>query len=108
MATYQLSYGFNPDGTKNENPLKFDDDEEELEEARRKEEEEKKKLQEKVKQTKKKPSTYIRHYMIINFHLTVYDSSEDTYCREGYEVLYLFVFVTLLHITSLLHFPSLV
>ncbi|RXG69191.1 HIV Tat-specific factor 1-like protein [Armadillidium vulgare] len=26
MATYQLSYGFNPDGTKNENPLKFDDD----------------------------------------------------------------------------------
>lgn len=31
MATYQLSYGFNPDGTKNENPLKFDDDEEEEE-----------------------------------------------------------------------------
>ena len=31
MATYQLSYGFNPDGTKNENPLKFDDDEDDEE-----------------------------------------------------------------------------
>lgn len=81
MATYQLSYGFNPDGTKNENPLKFDDDEEELEEARRKEEEEKK-LQEKGKQTKKKPSKYILYFMFIDFHLTVYDNSEDTYCRR--------------------------
>ncbi|XP_071518003.1 17S U2 SnRNP complex component HTATSF1-like isoform X2 [Panulirus ornatus] len=57
MATYQLSYGFNPDGTKNENPLKFDDEEEEEEAARRaKEEEEKKKK--KVKETKKKPSWF--------------------------------------------------
>ncbi|KAK4299036.1 hypothetical protein Pmani_028655 [Petrolisthes manimaculis] len=58
MATYQLSYGFNPDGTKNENPLKFDDGEEELEEERRREEEEKKKLEEKGKQTKKKPTWF--------------------------------------------------
>ena len=44
MATYQLSYGFNPDGTKNENPLKFDDDEEDdLEEQKKKENKAKKK-----------------------------------------------------------------
>lgn len=37
MTTYQLSYGFNPDGTKNENPLKFDDSEEEEEEVKKEE-----------------------------------------------------------------------
>lgn len=58
MATYQLSYGFNPDGTKNENPLKFDDEkeEEEEEEARRLAEIESQKEKEKAKQTKKRPS----------------------------------------------------
>lgn len=55
MATYQLSYGFNPDGTKNENPLKFDDEKEE-EEARRLAEMEKQKAKAKTNQTKKKPS----------------------------------------------------
>lgn len=59
MATYQLSYGFNPDGTKNENPLKFDD-EEEKEAARLAEEEEKKKA-EKLKEVKKKPSKTVVH-----------------------------------------------
>lgn len=44
MATYQLSYGFNPDGTKNENPLKFDDDVDD--------EDEEKKDKKKKKQTK--------------------------------------------------------
>ncbi|XP_063591125.1 17S U2 SnRNP complex component HTATSF1-like [Penaeus indicus] len=56
MATYQLSYGFNPDGTKNENPLKFDD-EEEKEAARLAEEEEKRKA-EKMKEGKKKPTWF--------------------------------------------------
>ncbi|XP_076048068.1 RRM1_TatSF1_like and RRM2_TatSF1_like domain-containing protein barc [Oratosquilla oratoria] len=31
MASYQMSYGFNPDGTKNENPVKYDDDEDDEE-----------------------------------------------------------------------------
>lgn len=57
MATYQLSYGFNPDGTKNENPLKFDDENEEEEEA--KAEELKQKMeQENAKATKKKPTWF--------------------------------------------------
>ncbi|XP_068202166.1 17S U2 SnRNP complex component HTATSF1 [Palaemon carinicauda] len=58
MATYQLSYGFNPDGTKNENPLKFDDGLQEAEaaEAERIEKEEKKKA--KVAQSKNKPTWF--------------------------------------------------
>ncbi|KAK8753341.1 hypothetical protein OTU49_003977, partial [Cherax quadricarinatus] len=47
MATYQLSYGFNPDGTKNLNPLKFDDEAEEAA-ARLDEEEENKKAKAKA------------------------------------------------------------
>jgi len=43
MATYQLSYGFNPDGTKNENPLKFDDEEDDEEEVKPEEPKEKEK-----------------------------------------------------------------
>ncbi|CAL4214669.1 unnamed protein product, partial [Meganyctiphanes norvegica] len=50
MAIYQLSYGFNPDGTKNENPLKFDDDEEEEEEVEPE--------QPKEKEKNKKPSWF--------------------------------------------------
>ncbi|XP_064109293.1 17S U2 SnRNP complex component HTATSF1-like [Macrobrachium nipponense] len=58
MATYQLSYGFNPDGTKNENPLKFDDGEKEADEAEAEKlaKEEKKKA--KTNQTKNKPSWF--------------------------------------------------
>nr|XP_045626344.1 HIV Tat-specific factor 1 homolog [Procambarus clarkii]XP_045626345.1 HIV Tat-specific factor 1 homolog [Procambarus clarkii]XP_045626346.1 HIV Tat-specific factor 1 homolog [Procambarus clarkii]XP_045626347.1 HIV Tat-specific factor 1 homolog [Procambarus clarkii]XP_045626348.1 HIV Tat-specific factor 1 homolog [Procambarus clarkii] len=57
MATYQLSYGFNPDGTKNLNPLKFDDGEEEAAAARLAEEEEKK-AKAKLNQVKKKPTWF--------------------------------------------------
>lgn len=58
MATYQLSYGFNPDGTKNENPLKFDDEIEEEEEEAKAEELKKKMEKEKAKAAKKKPSKF--------------------------------------------------
>uniref|UniRef100_A0A0P4WFG7 17S U2 SnRNP complex component HTATSF1 n=1 Tax=Scylla olivacea TaxID=85551 RepID=A0A0P4WFG7_SCYOL len=54
MATYQLSYGFNPDGTVNENPLKFDDENEEEEEIKAAEELKRKLENEKAKATKKK------------------------------------------------------
>ncbi|XP_042217715.1 HIV Tat-specific factor 1 homolog isoform X2 [Homarus americanus] len=58
MAMYQLSYGFNPDGTKDLNPLKFDDEKEEAEAARIAEEEERKKELLKENQAKKKPSWF--------------------------------------------------
>ena len=58
MATYQLSYGFNPDGTVNENPLKFDDEKEEEEEARAAEELKQKLENENAKAAKKKPSKH--------------------------------------------------
>ena len=58
MATYQLSYGFNPDGTKNENPLKFDDDIEAEEEAKAAEELKLKLEKEAAAKVKKKSSKY--------------------------------------------------
>lgn len=58
MATYQLSYGFNPDGTKNENPLKFDDEEEAEEEARTADMMQKKLEDQAAKATKKKPTWF--------------------------------------------------
>lgn len=64
MATYQLSYGFNPDGTKNENPLKFDDEKEEEEIARQAKEEEEMKKKEKAKEAKKKPCKIIFHFFL--------------------------------------------
>lgn len=65
MATYQLSYGFNPDGTKNENPLKFDDEREEEEEEARAAELKKKLEKETSKATKKKPSKLIDFPVIV-------------------------------------------
>lgn len=59
MATYQMSYGFNPDGTKNENPLKFDDEKEEEEEAAKAAKLKEKLDKEAAKTTKKKPSKSI-------------------------------------------------
>ncbi|XP_018006860.1 HIV Tat-specific factor 1 homolog [Hyalella azteca] len=53
MATYQMSYGFNPDGSKNENPVKYDDDEEDDMQEIAKETLKKKKEEEKKKSDKK-------------------------------------------------------
>jgi len=59
MASYQLSYGFHADGTRDLNPVRYDDDEETMEEEEeRKREEEAKKKQEKEKQKKKEPEWY--------------------------------------------------
>lgn len=53
MAKYQMSYGFKPDGTKDENPVKYDDDEEDLEYER---EEEAKRIEEEKKKKEKRPA----------------------------------------------------
>ena len=50
MARYQMTYGFKPDGTKDENPVKYDDEEEdEQQEMEKIKELERKKLEEKKK-----------------------------------------------------------
>lgn len=66
MATYQLSYGFNPDGTKNENPLKFDDEEEEEERAKAEELKKKQEQEAAAKATKKKPSKLIAFPLLLS------------------------------------------
>ena len=60
MATYQLSYGFKPDGTKDENPLKFDDDEEEEMEV----DEPKEKVSKKEQSEKKKPGENLIYFIL--------------------------------------------
>ena len=55
MAQYQMSYGFKPDGTKDENPVKYDDDDDDdfiepvVEEKQKKKEEPKRPAGEYVK-----------------------------------------------------------
>lgn len=75
MATYQLSYGFNPDGTVNENPLKFDDENEEEEEAKAAEELKRKLENEKVKAAKKKASKYTI--------FIIYNNVSDSLCMAA-------------------------
>lgn len=65
MARYQMSYGFNPDGTKDENPVKYDDNEDALEHEI--EEEAKRKLAEEKKKKEKQPASALNQVLFLEY-----------------------------------------
>ncbi|KAF2361046.1 RNA recognition motif domain [Trinorchestia longiramus] len=78
MAKYQMSYGFNPDGSKNLNPVKYDDDEEEDDIEEQTREMENKKKEEEKKKKEKKPAGWFEADDAYNTKVYVSQLPEDT------------------------------